>query len=73
MTVRISFIEWGTKENGEKYARDYAQVWKNFVESDDQYMYSNETLNTEYNAYVTENDIVFATEEDAVRFILRWS
>ena len=73
MTVRICFIEWGIKENGDKYARDYRQVWKNFVESDDQYLYGNEILNKEYNAHIVRNDIVFATEEDAVRFILRWS
>ena len=76
--VRICFIEWGFKENGDKYARDYTQVWKNFVESDDQYLfcgslYSREILNTEYNAIIVDNDIIFATEEDAVRFILRWS
>jgi len=73
MTVLICFIEWGIKENGDKYARDYTQVWKNFVGSDDQYLYSREILNTEYNAIIVDNDIVFATEEDAVKFILRWS
>jgi hypothetical protein len=73
VTVRICFIEWGIKENGDKYARDYTQAWKNFVESEEQYLHSKDILNTEYNAHITENDIVFATEEDAVRFILRWS
>jgi hypothetical protein len=70
--VRISFVEWEMRA-GELYARDYRQVWKNFVESDDQYLYGNEILNKEYNARIVRNDIVFATEEDAVRFILRWS
>jgi hypothetical protein len=73
MTVRICFIEWGINPDGVTYARDYAQVWKNFVGSDDQYLHCNEILNTEYNACIIHNDIVFATEEDAVRFILRWS
>jgi len=70
--VRISFVEWEMRA-GELYARDYTQPWKNFVESEEQYLYSSEILNTEYNACIIHNDIVFATEEDAVRFILRWS
>jgi len=70
--VRISFVEWEMRA-GELYARDYTQPWKNFVGSDDQYLYSREILNTEYNAFIEDNDIIFATSEDAVRFILRWS
>jgi len=54
-------------------AKDYTQVWKNFVGSGDQYLHSSKILETEYNACIIHNDIVFATEEDAVRFILRWS
>jgi hypothetical protein len=73
MTVRISYIKWGINPDGVTYASDYAQVWKNFVESDEQYLYSNDILDREYNARIIHNDIVFATEEDAVRFILRWS
>jgi hypothetical protein len=74
MTCKISFVEWEMRA-GELYALDYTQTWKNFCETDEQYMHSIQTriLDTEYNAFIEDNDIVFATEEDAVRFILRWS
>jgi len=70
--VRISFVEWEMRA-GELYARDYTQPWKNFCETDLQYLHSTRILETEYNAIIVDNDIIFATEEDAVRFILRWS
>ena len=73
--VRISFVEWEMREGVLLYVCDYTQTWKNFCETDEQYMHSIQTriLDTEYNAFIEDNDIVFATEEDAVRFILRWS
>ena len=70
--VRISFVEWEIRAE-ELYALDYTQTWKNFCETDLQYLHSTRILNTEYNAFIEDNDIIFATEEDAVRFILRWS
>ena len=72
MTVRISFIEWDMRDE-EMCAQDYTQVWKNFVMASENYLHSSEILETEYNACIIHNDIVFATEEDAVRFVLRWS
>jgi hypothetical protein len=74
--VRISFVEWEMREGVLLYVRDYTQTWKNFCETDEQYrMHSIQTriLDTEYNAFIEDNDIVFATEEDAVMFLLRWS
>jgi hypothetical protein len=70
--VRISFVEWEIRAE-ELYALDYTQTWKNFCETDLQYLHSTRILNTEYNAFIEDNDIIFATEEDAVRFILRWA
>ena len=76
---RISFMVWQDDPAiiG-KRAVDYTPQWKNFSAS----IWNGaavgsprirQILQTDYNARIEQNDIIFATEEDAVRFILRWS
>jgi lipocalin len=73
MTCKISFVEWGIDDAGQRVATDYTPTWYNFCCVDDNYVNSSKVLTADYNAIILDNDIVFATEEDAVRFILRWS
>jgi hypothetical protein len=74
--IRISFVEYN---NGPDLYRavDYTPQWKNFTESiwtdDSRDPSSRQILQTDYNARIEFNDIVFASSEDAMRFILRWS
>ena len=79
--IRISYVEYDYIEydngTGLHHPVDYTPMWKNFTASiwtdDKRPPSSGQMLDTEYNAFIEDNDIVFATEEDAVRFILRWS
>ena len=77
--IRISFMVWQDDPAiiG-KQAVDYTPQWKNFSAS----IWNGaavgsprirQILREDYNARIEQNDIIFATEEDAVRFILRWS
>jgi hypothetical protein len=75
--IRISFVVWEDYPDPIKQVRDYSSQWKNFTASiwtdDKREPSSREILQTDYNARIENNDIIFATSEDAVRFILRWS
>ena len=73
MTCKISFVEWCIDDAGQRVATDYTPTWYNFCCVDDNYVNSRQVLTADYNAIIVDNDIIFATEEDAVRFILRWS
>ena len=73
--IRISFV---VLEDDRPQSLDYTPMWKNFSASiwNDAAVGSpriRQILQTDYNARIEQNDIVFATSEDAVRFILRWS
>jgi hypothetical protein len=74
--VRISFVMWNDDSRWVQ-TLDYTPMWNNFSASIwtdySREPSSREILQTDYNARIEKNDIVFATEEDAVRFILRWS
>ena len=77
--VRISFLVWQDDPAiiG-KRAVDYTPQWKNFSASiwNDAAVGSpriRQILQADYNARIEQNDIIFASSEDAVRFILRWS
>ena len=75
--VRISFLVWQDDPAiiG-KQTVDYAVQWKNFSASIDAAVGSpriRQILREDYNARIEQNDVIFATSEDAVRFILRWS
>ena len=85
---RISFMVWQDDPAiiG-KRAVDYTPQWKNFSASiwNDAAVRSSgsvaavgsprirQILQADYNARIEQNDIIFASSEDAVRFILRWS
>ena len=76
--VRISYVVWeDNPEKKGKRALDYTPQWKNFCEevwtdqSRDHIVI--QILQADYNARIEKNDIIFASSEDAVRFILRWS
>ena len=77
--VRISFLVWQDDPAiiG-KQTVVYAVQWKNFSASiwNDAAVGSpriRQILQADYNARIEQNDIIFASSEDAVRFILRWS
>ena len=77
--VRISFMVWQDDPAiiG-KQTVDYTVQWKNFSASiwNDAAVGSpriRQILQADYNARIEQNDIIFASSEDAVRFILRWS
>ena len=77
--VRISFLVWQDDPAiiG-KQTVDYTVQWKNFSASiwNDAAVGSpriRQILQADYNARIEQNDIIFASSEDAVRFILRWS
>ena len=77
--IRISFMVWQDDPAIKDYqVVDYTPQWKNFSAS----IWNGaavgsprirQILREDYNARIEQNDIIFATEEDAVRFILRWS
>lgn len=79
--IRISYVEYDYIEydngTGLHHPVDYTPMWKNFTASiwtdDKRPPSSGQILQAEYNAFIEDNDIIFATSEDAVRFILRWS
>lgn len=80
--VRMSFVVWQDDPAiVGKQAVDYTPQWKNFVENiwtDDardpsQRTSSSQILQADYNARIEQNDIIFDSSEDAVRFILRWT
>ena len=72
--IRISFV---VLEDDRPQSLDYTPMWKNFSASIwtdySREPSSRQILQADYNARIEKNDIVFATSEDAVRFILRWS
>ena len=86
--VRMSFLVWQDDPAiiG-KQTVDYTVQWKNFSASiwnnaavrssgSDAAVGSpriRQILREDYNARSEQNDVIFATSEDAVRFILRWS
>ena len=77
--VRISFLVWQDDPAiiG-KQTVDYTVQWKNFSASiwNDAAVGSpriRQILQADSNARIEQNDIIFASSEDAVRFILRWS
>ena len=76
---RMSFMVWQDDPAiiG-KQTVDYTVQWKNFSASiwNDAAVGSpriRQILQADYNARIEQNDIIFASSEDAVRFILRWS
>ena len=75
--VRMSFVVWeDDPEIIGKRAVDYTPQWKNFSASIDAAVGTSrfrQILREDYNARIEQNDVIFATSEDAVRFILRWS
>ena len=75
--VRMSFVVWeDDPEIKGKQTVDYTVQWKNFCIWNDAAAGSpriRQILREDYNARIEQNDVIFATEEDAVRFILRWS
>ena len=77
--IRMSFMVWQDDPAiiG-KQTVDYTVQWKNFSASiwNDAAVGSpriRQILQADYNARIEQNDIIFASSEDAVRFILRWS
>ena len=75
--VCMSFVVWEDDPEIEgKQTVDYAVQWKNFCIWNDAAAGSpriRQILREDYNARIEQNDVIFATSEDAVRFILRWS
>lgn len=72
--VRVSLVIWETGEDKKPVAVNYTSTWQNFVEDCDMNIISTRRkLREEYNAYPEGNAIVFATDADAVRFILRYT
>lgn len=81
--IRISFMVWQDDPAiiG-KQTVDYTVQWKNFSASiwNDAAVGSprgspriRQILREDYNARIEQNDVIFATSEDAVLFALRWS
>lgn len=73
MTYRMSFVASEINADGNHMLGDYTRVWYNFLNDDDNFQNCRQVLKDQYNAIIEDNDILFVLEEDAVRFILRWS
>ena len=73
MTFRMSFVESEINADGNHMLGDYSRIWYNFLNDDHNYQNCRQVLKDQYNAVIDNNHILFGSEEDAVRFILRWS
>jgi hypothetical protein len=74
MTFRMSFTESEINADGNYVVSGYGQVWFNFLDDDYNYQNCSQVLKEQYNACIVDgNHVLFGTQEDAVRFILRWS
>ena len=71
--TRLCFVEY-YDDFGKKIATNYTKTWHNFAdECERRRMTQRQLLRKEYNAKIEGNDVIFATEQDALMFLLRWS
>lgn len=71
--TRLSYVEY-YDDFGIKIATNYTRTWHNFAdECERRRLTQRHILRKEYNAKIQGSEVIFATEQDAVKFILRWS